>query len=389
MNNYILVKIVGKNVNNYLKWLLKNKINIIHLDIIKHNELNLIVDYKDYKLLKKYSKTYKVIILKKYGKLRLFDIIKNNIVIILSLMVSIIFLYLLSHMIFSVDIIYNDKEIVNMINKQLIKYDIRKYRFKKSYAYLNKVKSQILKYNKDSLEWLEIEESGTKYIIRLVERKKESKPEEYMYQSIVASKDATIVDIKAHSGEKVKQINEYVKKGDVIISGVLTKPDGTNLYTKAKGNVTAEVWYKVTVEYPLYYQEEKVTGRSKNVISIYFLNKEIPLFPYKKYKQFRKLSHILIEDNFIPFKIAKEKLYEVNIKEDIYTSEEATEKATVEAVKKMQIQNNNIIKVKETIVLKKENLNSKVKVDLFISTIEDITKISEVKPDGNEEIVEN
>ena len=389
MNNYILVKVVGKNVNNYLKWLLKNKINIIHLDIIKHNELNLIVDYKDYKSLKKYSKTYKITILKKHGKLRLFDTIKDNIVIILSLILSVVFLYLLSHVIFSVDIIYNDSEIVNMINKELIKYDIKKFRFKKNYTYLNKVKSQILKDNKDSIEWLEIEESGTKYIIRLVERKKENKSKEYLYQSIIASKDATIADIKAYSGEKTKQINEYVKRGDVIISGILIKPDGTNLYTKAKGIVTAEVWYKVIVEYPLYYQEEKVTGKSKNVISIYFLNKEIPIFPYKKYKQFKKRSHILIEDNFIPFWIAKEKLYEVNIKEDIYTSEEATEKAIIEATKKLQTQNNKVIKIKETVVLEKENLNSKVKLNLFVSTIEDITEIVEIKPETNEETVEN
>lgn len=389
MNNYILVKVVGKNINNYLKWLLNNKINVIRLNIIKHNELNLIVDYKDYNTLKKYSKTYKITILKKYGKLRLFDAIKDNIVIILCLLLSIVFLYALSHIILSVDIMYNDKEIVDMISKQLAKYDIKKFSLKKSYVYLNNIKSQILKDNKDSLEWLEIEESGTKYIVRLVERKKEAKIKEYEYQSIVASKDATIVSVNAYSGEKIKQTNEYVKKGDVVISGILTKPDGTNLYTKAKGMVTAEVWYEVSVEYPLYYQEEKVTGKNKNVLSIYFLNKELPLFPYKKYKQFRKLSHVIIEDNFIPFKIAQEKLYEVNIKENIYTSEEAIEKGIEEAKRKLQIQNNRIIAIKETIVLNKENLNSKIKLNIFISAIEDITKIIEIKPQENEQIVEN
>ena len=116
-------------------------------------------------------------------------------------------------------------------------------------------------------QWIEIEESGTKYIVRLVERKKEEKKEEYKYQSIIAKKDATITNIKAYSGEKIKIINQYVKKGEVIISGLLTKPDGTNLYTKAKGIVSGEVWYKVDIEYPLYYQEEKVTGKNKFVIS--------------------------------------------------------------------------------------------------------------------------
>ena len=57
-NNYIKVVIEGKNVNNYVKWMIKQRINIINLNIIKHNKLEVIIDYKDYKKLKKYSKTY-------------------------------------------------------------------------------------------------------------------------------------------------------------------------------------------------------------------------------------------------------------------------------------------------------------------------------------------
>lgn len=389
MNNYILVEVIGKHVNNYLKWLLSKKIPIINLDIINYNELHLIIDYKYYNLLKKYSKTYKINIIKKYGKLRLLEIIRNNAIIIACLMPAIILLYALSHTVFSVDIMSNKKEIVDMLTKELSKYDIKKFHLKKDYHYLEKVKDNILHDNKDTLEWIEIEENGTKYIVRLVERKKSKITSEYKYQSVVASKNATIVNITAYSGEKTKQLNEYVRRGDVIISGQLTKPDGTNIYTKAKGMVTAEVWYKVNVEYPLYYQEEKLTGQSKNVISMYFIKKELPIFPYKRYKQFRKQSNILIENNYIPFKIAKEKLYEVNIKEDIYTNEEAVEKAILEAKKKLQTQNNKIIEIKKVITLSKENLNSKVKLVLFVSTIEDITEIIEIKPELTLEKVEN
>lgn len=388
-NNYVLVKIEGKNVSNYIKWLIKNKINVVNLNIIKHNELNILIDYKDLSLLSKYSKTYKITIIKKYGKLRLFDIIENNIIVISCLIFSIIFLYLLSNIIFSVDVIYNDSEMVDLVTSELKKYNIKKYQRKKSYEYLDKVKEKILNDNKDILEWLEIEESGTKYIIRLVERKKATKPNEYEYQSVIASKDATITSIKAYSGEKARQVNEYVKKGDVIISGILKKPDGTNLYTKAKGCVLGEVWYKVSIEYPLYYQEERVTGKSKSVISVYFLNKEIPIFPYKKYKQFKRQSKTLIENNFVPIKIAKEKLYEVIIKEDIYTSEEAIQKAVENVRLKIKEKNKNVIQIKDIQILDKEYLNSKVKLNLFVSAIEDITEIIEVKPETTEEMVEN
>lgn len=389
MNNYVLVKIEGKNVANYVKWLIKNKINVINLNIIKHNELHIIVDYRDINLLNKYSKTYKITIIKKYGKLRIFDTIKHNIIIISCLIFSVIFIYILSNVIFSVDIIYNNQEMVKLMTKELAKYDIKKYRIKKKYSYLNAVKNKILSDNKEKLEWLEIEESGTKYIVRLVERKKAESKREYEYQSVVSKKDATITSIKAYSGEKNKQLNEYVKKGDIIINGILTKPDGTFLYTRARGNILGEVWYKASVEYPLYYQEERITGRSKNVISFYLLNKEISLFPYKKYKQFKRQSRTLVENNFIPFKITKDKLHEVIIKEDIYTNEEAIQKAIEKVKTEIKEKNKNIIQIKDIQILSKENTGSKIKLNLFVSVEEDITEIIEIKEEITDENIEN
>ena len=145
-NNYIKVKVVGKNINNYIKWIISKKISIAKLNIINHNELNLIVDYKYYKQLSNYSKTYKVSIIKKYGKLRIIDIIKNNSVILICLVIAICFLYFLSNMIFSVEVLYNDEEIASMIKKELEKYDIKIFKFKKNRNYLEKVKEQILFY---------------------------------------------------------------------------------------------------------------------------------------------------------------------------------------------------------------------------------------------------
>ena len=245
----------------------------------------------------------------------------------------------MSHLIFSVDIIYNNKEIVEKISKELQKYNIKPLKFKKTVKYLDEVKFRILKENKDTLEWIEIEESGTKYIVKIVERKKEEQVKDYEYQTIVASKNAIIKNIKAYSGEKIKTVNQYVTKDEPIISGVLTKPDGTNLYKKATGSVFGEIWYKVNIEYPLYYQEESVTGKSKNVISIYFLNNKFSLFPYKKYKQFKLESNSLFTSNLLPIKIAKEKLYEVEITEEIYTEEGAINKAIELTKEKMKEKN--------------------------------------------------
>ena len=379
MNDNIEVKVTGKNVNNYIKWLVSKKVNVKKINILSHNEVILIIDNKYYKLLNSYSKTYKISILKKYGKLKLLELIKKNLIIIISIFLSLIFLYFLYNNIFSIDVISNDEELSTKIKKELENYDIKKYRLKKDYEYLEKVEENILNNNKDTLEWIEIENSGTKYIVKLVERKKEVQEKSYQYQSIVASKDAIIKNIKAISGEKIKTINQYVKKDEVIISGILVKPDQTNIYTKAQGVVYGEVWYEATIEYPLYYQEESVTGKSKNVISLYFFDKKISLFPYKQYKQFKTKTQTLIENNYIPIKVVKEKLYEVNIKEEIYTEEEAIDKAIELGKKKLQEKNDNIIEFNEVMVSDVENLNSKIKVKLFMSVTENITKIVEVK----------
>ena len=285
----------------------------------------------------------------------------------------------MSNYIFSIDIIYNDKEIVNKLQKELAQYDITRFKKKKTQDYLEKVKKDILKNNKDTLEWIEIEEDGTKYIVKLVERKKEVKENEYTYQSIIASKNATITSIKAYSGEKVKTVNQYVQKGETIISGVMQKPDGTNIFEKAKGHVYGEVWYKVNLEYPLYYQEEKVTGKNKTIITINFLDKQIPLFPYKKYKQLKHNSSKILESKLLPISLTKENLYEVIVKEEIYTEEKAVSIAKKLAEKKLKEKNNKIIKINDIQILEKVNLGSKIKLNLFISVNEDITEIIEVK----------
>lgn len=386
-NNYIKVRVEGKNVNNYIKWLIKQKINIINLTVIKHNQLEVIIDYKDYKQLKKYSKTYKVTILKKYGRLKIIDTIKKNSFILIFITIAISTLYFLSNIIFSVDVVYNNQEIVKKIKQELKKYGIEKYKFKKKYEYLEEVKEEILKNNKDTLEWLEIVEDGTKYIVKLVERKQEKQNKVFEYQSITANKDAIITSIKAYSGEKVKEVNDYVKKDNVIVSGIITKPDGTLIYTQAKAKVYGEVWYKINIEYPYVYKEEKITGKSKKVFVINFLNQKIPIFSYPKYKEFKVESNNIVENNILPITLSKEKQYEVITKEEIYTWEEAISNAIDFSKKKLLDGNNKIINIKKVEILEKQAIGSKIKLNLFISVEEDITKIVEIKK--NEEAKQN
>ena len=128
---------------------------------------------------------------------------------------------------------------------------------------INKIKKQILEKHKNRIEWLEIENVGTKYIIRVEERILNNIEENGSPRDIVAKKDAIIKRIDAYSGEVLKNKLDYVRRGDIIISGNIHLNEEVKNHVEAKGKVYGEVWYKVSLEYPLHYEEVTYTNKKK------------------------------------------------------------------------------------------------------------------------------
>ena len=382
--NIVKIKVEGKNINNYIKRLIKSKINIIKLIPISYKEAHIILNYNDYKKLTKYRTIYKISIIDNYGKLKIKKTLKNNTILLISLLIGIFVIILLSNIVFSIDIIHEDKSIRKLIKNELKKNGIKKYSFKKNYKSLERIEDKILKDNKDKLEWIEINESGTKYIIRIEERKIDKPKEKTEYQSIIAKKKAVITEIKAISGEKVKQVNDYVNKGDVIISGYITLPDNSTKPTMAKGEVYGEVWYKINIDYPYIYQEENLTGKSKIVYVINFYNYRISLFNFNKYKSFKSKNKILLTNNLSTINLVKEKQYELIVKDEVYPEDIAITKAKDYITKKIMKDNPNIKKVKNITILSKEEKETTIDLKLFVSVIENIGEISKIDPNYNE-----
>ena len=268
----VKVEVTGRNIDNYIKKIIKSKINIIKLTKKNYKKAYIYVRYEDFLKLKQMKTIYEIKITDKLGGLKIKEFIKRNIVMFVSLILALLILLFLSNIVFDIEVIHSDANLSKYIYNELNRCGIKKYIMKKSYNELEKIEDKILEDNKDKLEWLEIIESGTRYIVRLEERLLNTKEDNDGYQNIVASKSAVITDIIAYDGEKIKAINDYVTKGDIIISGSLLKPDNSSIYTKALGLVLGEVWYTVDVEYPYIYKEEHLTGNSKKVLVLNFLN---------------------------------------------------------------------------------------------------------------------
>ena len=294
------------------------------------------------------------------------------------LILGILLITILSNVIFSIEIIHSNSKIINLLYDELDNHGLRLYSFVKSYDEIELIEQDILEGNKDTLEWLEIIRDGTKYIVRVEERIINNNLDDNKKYDIVASKNAVIKYISAVKGEKVRDINTYVKKGEVVVSSNITLPNNEKIEDTASGKVVGETWYNVDTEYPYYYNEILYTGNKKRVLVFNLINKRISFFDFDKYKSFDKNISYIFENNIVPISLFFEYQYETNVINDVYTYEEARNKAIELAKNKLFDKYKNIIDINKVIVVNEEDMTSKIKLSLFISCDEDITEYREV-----------
>lgn len=379
----IKIKVTGRNINNFLKRLINNNINIEKVIPISHKEIDLIINYQDLDKVLKLKTIYNIKIVRYYGKLRIIKRIKKDIFILSSLLISLLLIYTLSNVIFKVEVIHSNKNIIKLVTKELEDNGIKKYKFVKNYQEIEKIKNKILEENKDTLEWLEIIREGTKYTIRVEERIINNKPKDNKIYNIVASKNAVIKKIYAESGEKIRSINTYVKKGDIIISSDITLPNNEKISKTASGKVQGEVWYNINIEYPYQYHEIKYTGNKKKVLVLNLLNKRISFFDFHKYKTFNRNIKYIFNNNITPISLIYEDEYETNIINEVYDYNTAKEKAITKAKDKILEKYPNIKDITNIKIIKEEDKKNKISLNLFVTCLEDITEYQEV--DNNKE----
>ena len=382
LDKIVKIKVSGRNVYRFIDRLIKDKVYIYDLKIINIKNVIIKISYDDYLILKDKKSIYDIDLLDVYGKLKIKKYFKEHYVFIIFLIIGYVVLMFLSNFIFDVEVIHANFEIRELVYRELRKNGIEKYIFRKSYQELENIEKNILDNNKTKIEWIEINRSGTKYIVRVEERKIDKGEERFEYQDIVSSKSGIITKVLAESGEIIKNTNDYIKGGEVVISGNITLPDGSSVLSRASGKVYAEVWYLVDVSYPYIYREEILTGRAKEVFLIKFLNKRISLFDFSKFNTFKKSDRILFGDIFKFLSFIKEKQYEMIVIDEFYTKEEVVVKAVERAVTRV----NDTLREDEQIIkyriLSTYYDESKVNLKIFFSVNEEVSMVRKI--DNNE-----
>lgn len=374
-NSLVVLEITGKDIPRFIRSLYKRGIRFYRISTLKHIA-HVTVSYSDYLILKEIPTIYEIRVIKYHGLARILEFLNIYKIFLFFIILGTCLLYFFSNLILEVEIVHDKQEIRSFLEEELSKYQVHKFSFIKNFSENEKIVSEILQNHRDKIEWLELERVGTKYIVKVTERKTIDKINDNNPRDVIARKKGTILSISASRGEVIKKVYDYVEAGDVIISGAIKNKDLIKDYVKADGQVFAETWYSVHVEVPYFYYEEVKTGKKNNSVSFKFLNfnkRFFSAFTDYQSKSLLSLSHI-----FLPISISLQEEEEVLKTEIIYTYDKALLKAKEVARLKLL----DTLGSEDAIIYEKSLKNyeedSKIIVDMFFKVKEDITTYMEI-----------
>ena len=280
--NYIYVTIEGLNPEKFINLAILNGIELWDIERISFTEMGFKMTGEQFKHLRKIAKktNCRVKINKKNGIIFVLKRMTRRVFFIAGLLIFFVILFVMSNMIWSIQI-----EGYKKINERIIYEELKKngvaignFKYKLN---LRDVENKMVKAINE-LSMITISFDGTKAKVRIVER---TMPptiiDNELPANIIASKDGIVTKVSALKGQPLIKEGDYIKKNQVLISGVITDSQNIPLKaTRALGEVYAKTWYESIKEINLQYKYFEHTGNEINIIYILLPNnKKIYLKP--------------------------------------------------------------------------------------------------------------
>ncbi len=174
----------------------------------------------------------------------------------------VIAIYLLSSLVWQVTVegnqILSKADILQAAGKQGMYRFQWKFRLKEPEELSRQLQAQL-----PGTAWVGVEIQGTHLRIKVVEATIPDKKPLMNPRHLIASKNALVTEIYAEKGRPMVKPNTYVRKGDVLISGIIGDEENQHIVV-ANGTVKGLVWYTSKIEVPLTQKYKVYSGESKN-----------------------------------------------------------------------------------------------------------------------------
>lgn len=194
----------------------------------------------------------------------------------------------------------------------------------------------------NDIGWVSAQIKGTRLIINIVETEVpvlvSSKRETQLSSAhIVATTDGIITSMIVRSGIPKVKIGSVVRKGEILVSGVVPVigDDGNTIMNKtvvADADISLKSYINYDYDFSMNYQIKQYTKRQKTGYQLDIKNKKIfyvgPSNSYEHYDIIKDMKTLKLVRNFyLPIKITKIDLYEYTPIDTTYTESEAFERA--------------------------------------------------------------
>ena len=133
--------------------------------------------------------------------------------------------------------------------------------------------------NSEEISWISVNIKGNVATVLVKERLIENEKPSNTYTNVVAASDAQILTIQLYDGKKVISIGDIVKKGDLLISGVIDSQSQGTRYVHADGVIKGYVNKHISVKIPLNSTEKRYTGSSHTEKTLKIFSKSINFSP--------------------------------------------------------------------------------------------------------------
>lgn len=199
----------------------------------------------------------------------------------------------------------------------------------------DQLRTQYLARSED-ISWISVNMKGTHAFVEVREKRlgKQDTHEEGVYANLVSTEDARIISTEVRSGLSTVSIGDVVRKGEVLVSGVVPVKGGRVRYEYAEGEVNAYVSKVIEAEIPFVNTKKVYTGRSfckKNAI---FFKKSINLsinsgIEYTTYDKIVENEQVCIFGTPIPMWIEKTTFREYTYVDVEYGEDELVSEALI------------------------------------------------------------
>ncbi|MBO1626491.1 sporulation protein YqfD [Bacillus arachidis] len=283
----------------------------------------------------------------------------------------------LSNMVWKIEITGAKPETEYILMKELDKMGIKKGRLQFQMPSVEDVQRHLTD-NINAITWAGLEIKGTTYHFKIVEKNEPEKEKEQKPQHLVAKKEAIVTKTFVETGKPVVMKNDYVQKGQLLVSGMFGKEDNPTIVS-AKGIVYGETWYESEVTVPLKTTFQVYTGNSYNEHYLRFGSVKIKIwgFQHDKYKRPRteNIKHDVKLFGFsLPISYEKEIVREEEEANREYTEKQAMQVAKEMAAKELKKKLDEHAMIVSDKILRKEVEVDHLRVTLHYTVIENIAE---------------